>query len=298
MDKIRKIASFCNKPEHAAYLFIAPAGILLLVFCIVPLLASFIISTLKMGVDFHTAEFIGIDNYLKIFGDRYFWNSFWVTLKYFVIETPLQMFVGIVISALVAKNTKFNRIIRSIYFLPVITSAVTVGIMWQMLLHSNVGLYTYWLQLLGFGKINFLNNPNIALYVVIAVSIWRSFGISTIILVSAIQNVPKSYYEAAELDGAGKIIQFLKITLPTIMPSVSFLLMTRITGSLQVFDIVYTLTNGGPNRSTETMVLYIYNEAFTKNNNMGYATAISEILFLVIMVIVIVQQYVMNKVTE
>lgn len=298
MAGIRKITSFWNKPERAAYLFIAPAGILLLIFCIFPLAASFYISTLKMGVDFHKAEFIGLNNYFKIFRDRYFWNSFWVTLKYFIIETPLQMFVGIAISAVVSKNTIFNRFVRSVYFLPVITSAVTVGIMWQMLLHSNVGLYTYWLQLLGFGKINFLNNPDIALYVVIAVSLWRSFGISTIILVAAIQNVPRSYYEAAELDGAGKITQFFKITLPGIMPSVSFLLMTRITGSLQVFDIVYTLTNGGPNRSTETLVLYIYNEAFTKNNNMGYATAISEILFLVIMIIVIIQQYAMNKLND
>lgn len=293
--RVRKIASWWNKPERAAYLFIAPAGILLLIFCIIPLIASFFISTLKMGVDFHTAKFIGFGNYQKIWKDRQFWNSFWVTVKYFLIETPLQMAVGLAISAVVAKNTRFNRIVRSIYFLPVITSAVTVGIMWQMLLHSNVGLYTYWLQLLGFGKVNFLNNPDTALYTVIAVSLWRSFGISTIILVSAIQNVPKSYYEAAELDGAGKITQFFKITLPDIMPSVSFLLMTRITGSLQVFDIVYTLTNGGPNRSTNTLVLYVYTEAFTKNNNMGYATAISEILFVIIMIIVVIQQYLMNR---
>lgn len=95
-----------------------------------------------------------------------------------------------------------------------------------------------------------------------------------IILVSAIQNVPIDYYEAAELDGASKIRQFFSITLPDIMPAVWFLLMTRIIGSLQVFDIIYTLTNGGPNKSTNTLVLYVYTQAFTKNNNMGYATAI------------------------
>ena len=125
--------------------------------------------------------------------------------------------------------------------------------MWQMLLHSNVGLFTWWLQILGFGKINLLNDPNTALYAVIGVSLWRSFGISTIILVSAIQNVPIDYYEAAELDGASKIRQFFSITLPDIMPAVWFLLMTRIIGSLQVFDIIYTLTNGGPNKSTNTL---------------------------------------------
>lgn len=295
MMRFRKTLEYWNKPEHAAYLFIAPAGLLLFVFCLIPLIASFVISLLKMGVDFRLAEFAGFDNYSKAFQDRQFWNSFWVTVKYSVIETPLQMIVGIALSAVIAKNTLFNRLIRSVYFLPVITSAVTVGIMWQMLLHSNVGLFTYWIQMTGLGKVNLLNSPGTALYTIIAISIWRSFGISTIILVAAIQNVPQDYFEAADLDGAGKIRQFFSITLPEIMPSVWFLVMTRIIGSLQVFDIIYTLTNGGPNKSTNTMVLYIYSEAFTKNNNMGYATAVSEILFVMILLIIMIQQYVMKK---
>ena len=296
--KRERIRSFWNKPSHAAYLFIAPAGILLFVFCIIPLMASLVISTFKMGVDFHSADFIAFDNYVKIFKDRQFINSFWVTLKFSLIETPLQMLIGIIISAIIAKNNFFHRCVRSIYFLPVITSAVTVGIMWQMLLHSNVGLFTWWLQILGFGKINLLNDPNTALYAVIGVSLWRSFGISTIILVSAIQNVPIDYYEAAELDGASKIRQFFSITLPDIMPAVWFLLMTRIIGSLQVFDIIYTLTNGGPNKSTNTLVLYVYTQAFTKNNNMGYATAISEVLFIMILIATVIQQCVMKRTSD
>ena len=296
--KRERIRSFWNKPSHAAYLFIAPAGILLFVFCIIPLMASLVISTFKMGVDFHSADFIAFDNYVKIFKDRQFINSFWVTLKFSLIETPLQMLIGIIISAIIAKNNFFNRCVRCIYFLPVITSAVTVGIMWQMLLHSNVGLFTWWLQILGFGKINLLNDPNTALYAVIGVSLWRSFGISTIILVSAIQNVPIDYYEAAELDGASKIRQFFSITLPDIMPAVWFLLMTRIIGSLQVFDIIYTLTNGGPNKSTNTLVLYVYTQAFTKNNNMGYATAISEVLFIMILIATVIQQCVMKRTSD
>ena len=296
--KRERIRSFWNKPSHAAYLFIAPAGILLFVFCIIPLMASLVISTFKMGVDFHSADFIAFDNYVKIFKDRQFINSFWVTLKFSLIETPLQMLIGIIISAIIAKNNFFNRCVRSICFLPVITSAVTVGIMWQMLLHSNVGLFTWWLQILGFGKINLLNDPNTALYAVIGVSLWRSFGISTIILVSAIQNVPIDYYEAAELDGASKIRQFFSITLPDIMPAVWFLLMTRIIGSLQVFDIIYTLTNGGPNKSTNTLVLYVYTQAFTKNNNMGYATAISEVLFIMILIATVIQQCVMKRTSD
>ncbi len=234
-------------------------------FCIIPLMASLVISTFKMGVDFHSADFIAFDNYVKIFKDRQFINSFWVTLKFFFNRNTASN---------ADRNYYFSNYSKKIIFLidayevfiflPVITSAVTVGIMWQMLLHSNVGLFTWWLQILGFGKINLLNDPNTALYAVIGVSLWRSFGISTIILVSAIQNVPIDYYEAAELDGASKIRQFFSITLPDIMPAVWFLLMTRIIGSLQVFDIIYTLTNGGPNKSTNTLVLYVYTQAFTK----------------------------------
>ena len=167
--------------------------------------------------------------------------------------------------------------------------------MWQIILHSNVGMVTYWIRVLGFGKVNFLNTPGLALGVVIFVSVWRTFGISTIILVAAMQKVPDDYYEASEIDGAGKLRQFFSITLPSIMPSFWFLLMTRVIGSLQVFDIVFTLTDGGPNHTTETLVTYVYNRAFDSGNRMGYATAISEVLFLIIMVLTLVQYRIMKK---
>ena len=290
--------SFERKLERTAYLFIMPAAILLIIFCIVPMLGSFFVSTQKMGVDLSKAEFVGLDNYTKALSDRRFLQSVGISLKYTAVEVPLQMIIGLVLSALLAKNTVLNKLFRSIYFLPVVASAVTVGVAWQLVLHSNIGIFTYWLKLLGMKDANLLNNTSTALYVVVFVAIWKTFGISAIILVSAIQNISDSLFEAAAMDGAGKIRQFFSVTLPSIMPSFWFLLMTRIIGSLQMFDIVYTMTGGGPSRSTTTMVVYIYDQAFNSMNKTGYSTAMSEFLFVGIMAITIVMYIIMDRTSD
>lgn len=290
--------SFERKLERTAYLFIMPAAILLIIFCIVPMLGSFFVSTQKMGVDLSKAEFVGLDNYTKALSDRRFLQSVGISLKYTAVEVPLQMIIGLVLSALLAKNTVLNKLFRSIYFLPVVASAVTVGVTWQLVLHSNIGIFTYWLKLLGMKEANLLNNTSTALYVVVFVAIWKTFGISAIILVSAIQNISDSLFEAAAMDGAGKIRQFFSVTLPSIMPSFWFLLMTRIIGSLQMFDIVYTMTGGGPSRSTTTMVVYIYDQAFNSMNKTGYSTAMSEFLFVGIMAITIVMYIIMDRTSD
>ena len=228
VKKRRRSRSFERKLERTAYVFIAPAAILLIIFCIVPMLGSVYVSMQKMGVDLSKAEYVGLDNYTKALADRRFIQSIGITLRYTAIEVPLQMVIGVVLSALLAKNTLINRIMRSIYFLPVVASAVTVGVTWQLVMHSNIGIFTYWLKQLGVTDPNWLNNTGTALYVVVFVAIWKTFGISAIILVSAIQNVPDSLFEAAAIDGAGKIRQFFSVTLPSVMPSFWFLLMTRI----------------------------------------------------------------------
>ena len=283
MDKFRE---YWNKPAHIAYLFIAPAMILLLLFNIIPLIASLVISTFDVSMTLNDARFVGLGNFVEAFHDSRFWNSMWVTIKWTLVEMPIQVIVALLLAALLTKNTWFNKLCRGVYFLPIICSATAVSIMWRIILNSNVGYITFLLNKLGFGKINFMNNPGVTFYVIVFMSVWKSFGISTIILVSAMQNVPRVLYEAAELDRAGKIRQFFSITLPGIAPSLWYVVMTRIIGCLQVFDIVYTTTGGGPNFTTETLVTYIYTRAF-EVNRMGYATAVSECLFGLILVITI-----------
>lgn len=284
---MEKIKSFWSKPSHVAYLFIAPAMILLFLFSFLPLVVSFFISTFDITMTMNNAKFIGIGNFIEAFQDSRFWNSMFVTLKWTVVEMPIQVLIALVLAGLITKNTIFNKICRGVYFLPIICSATAVAIMWRMILHSNVGFVTYIIRLLGFGKINFMSSPDITFYVIVFMSVWKSFGISTIILLAAMQNVPRDLYEAADLDNAGKLRQFFSITLPCIAPSLWYVVMTRLIGSLQVFDIVYTTTGGGPNFSTETLVTYVYTRAF-EVNRMGYASAVSECLFALILLITIV----------
>ena len=142
MKKSKGIFAYWNKPNHAAYLFILPAAILLLVFNVIPLLASFYISTLDMTISFDNATFVGLDNFKEALGDARFLNSAKVTIVFTLIEVPIQMVMGLVMSALLTKNTFTNKLFRSIYFIPIICSATAIGIMFQIILHSNVGLIT------------------------------------------------------------------------------------------------------------------------------------------------------------
>ncbi len=268
------------------YFFIAPVIILLFVFNILPLLSAFVISTFDVSTSFNRARFLGLGNFVEVLGDARFWNSLKVTLKWTVVEVPLQVILALILSTLLTKNTLTNKIFRSVYFLPIVCSATVTSIMWKMILHSNVGYVTYLLKTLGFGSINFMNNAGLTFYAIVFMSVWKTFGISTIIFIGAMQNVPRSLYEAAEIDNAGRLRQFLDVTLPGIAPTMWFIVMTRLISSFQVFDIVYTTTGGGPNFSTETIVSFIYTRAFDVNR-MGYASAVSVCLFLIILIITI-----------
>ncbi|MGN0336842.1 MAG: carbohydrate ABC transporter permease [Lachnospiraceae bacterium] len=243
----------------------------------------------------NTAKFVGLGNFINAFHDSRFLNSLKVTAIFTGIEVPVQVFGAIVVAALITKNNRRNKFFRAVYFLPVICSATAIGIMWKMILHSNIGFIPAVLQSMGLGKINFLNTPGLTIFVICFISIWRSFGISAIIYVTAIQQVSRSLYEAAEMDGAGKIRQFFHITVPSIRPTFWYILMTRFAGALQIFDIIYITTNGGPNYTTESTVTYIYSRAFSSSSSMGYASAMSVILFVIIMAITVLMYRKMNE---
>ena len=284
---MKKISRFLNKPEHCGYLFVLPAVFLLFVFRIVPTIISFACGLFDIDMFLNGKGFVGLANFKEMFADDYFWNALKVTIKFTVIEVPVQMIVGLVLAALLTKNTKFNKSMRAVYFAPIVCSATVVAIMWKMFLHSNIGMMTYWLELLGIKGVNFLNSPKYTFYVLVFMSVWRSFGMSTVILLSAMQNVPTYLYEAAEIDGCTGFKQFFAITLPLIKDTFAFVFITRLIGSLQVFDLVFTTTSGGPARTTETLVYYTYVKAFS-NNRLGYGAAVSMALFLIILILTII----------
>ncbi|MBU3876630.1 sugar ABC transporter permease [Faecalicatena sp. AGMB00832] len=292
---MKKMMKYWNKPSRSAYLFLAPSVILLILFSVVPLIIAFGLSVFDVSITMDSANFIGLDNFIEAFHDSRFLNSLKVTAIFTGLEVPLQVLGALAVAALITKNNIKNKFFRAVYFLPVICSATAIGIMWKMILHSNIGFITAALQSMGLGKINFLNTPGLTIFVVSFISIWRSFGISAIIYVTAIQQVSASLYEAAEMDGAGKIRQFWHITAPSIRPTFWYILMTRFAGALQIFDIIYITTNGGPNYTTESTVTYIYSRAFSSRSSMGYASAMSVILFVIIMVITVLMYRKMNQ---
>ena len=292
---MKKMIKYWNKPSRSAYLFLAPSVILLILFSVVPLIIAFGLSLFDVSITMDSARFIGLENFAEAFQDSRFINSLKVTAIFTGLEVPLQVLGALVVAALIAKNNIKNKIFRAVYFLPVICSATAIGIMWKMILHSNIGFVTAALQSMGLGKINFLNTPGLTIFVVSFISIWRSFGISAIIYVTAIQQVSASLYEAEEMDGAGKIRQFWHITAPSIRPTFWYILMTRFAGALQIFDIIYITTNGGPNYTTESTVTYIYSRAFSSRSSMGYASAMSVILFAIIMVVTVLMYHKMNQ---
>lgn len=287
MNCLKKIRKVLHSADGSAYYFIFPSIVLLLVFNIVPLVFSFVLSFCDANMTLDHMDLVGVSNFVKAFTDTRFLNSLKVTALFAVIEVPIQTFCAMIIAAMINKNNAGNKLFRAIYFLPVICSATAIGIMWKMILHSNVGFFTYMTQMAGFGRVNFFNDPKLTLFVVAFISIWRSFGISAIIYVTAIQNVSSSIYEAAEIDGANKLQQFINVTAPSIRPTFWYILMTRLAGSLQIFDIVYMTTGGGPNFTTESTVTYVYTRAFASNSEMGYASSMSFILFVFIMIVTV-----------
>lgn len=292
---MKSIMKYWNKPSRSAYVFLIPSVILLILFNVIPLLIAFGLSLFDVPMTLSRGTFVGLGNFTEAFRDSRFINSLKITAVFTGLEVPIQVFGALIVAALITKNNKKNKFFRAVYFLPVICSATAVGIMWRMILHSNIGFITATLQSMGLGKINFLNTPGLTIFVVSFISIWRSFGISAIIYVTAVQQVSPSLYEAAEMDGAGKVRQFFSITAPSIRPTFWYILMTRFAGALQIFDIIYITTNGGPNYSTESTVTYIYSRAFSSSSSMGYASAMSVILFVVIMAITVLMYRKMNQ---
>jgi multiple sugar transport system permease protein len=296
MNTLRRIDTYWNKPEHAAYLFIAPVMILLFVFSVIPLISSFVLSGTDLSL-FLTDKinWVGFANFEKALSDSRFINSLAISFKFALGAVPLRLLISLVIALFFVNNSIFNKAMRSIYFLPVVCSSTVIGIMWKLTLNRYVGLIPYWLTTyLGVQPFDVFHDTSLALPAIGFMTIWGSFGMTAIIFLAAIKAVPYDLYEAAEIDGAKKMRQFFSITLPDIMPTFWFLLITNVIASLQVFDLIYVVTNGGPQYSTETTVAYMFYSAFTQYK-LGYSSAIAVIFFIMIMILTIFMYTLMLK---
>lgn len=285
MKKRNRFAVYWNRPGHAAYLFLTPSLIVLILFAVVPLIASLVISVMNMNIFFTDTSFAGIKNFLQAFQDERFWNALKNTVIFVIFEVPLQIIIGLLVANALSKTGWFNKVARSVFFLPVICSMAAIGIVWSIMLDGNIGFVPYLLEKIGIHGAAFFRDAGTAMPTVIAMTVWKNFGYTMSILVVGIQSISDSYYEAARMDGASKSRQFFSITVPLLKETLGFCLITNTIGSLQVFDQVYVTTQGGPQFRTETLVQYIYKTGFNQPYNLGYASALSVLLLIVILVI-------------
>lgn len=275
--------------QRSAYLFILPSMLILTVFVFVPLGASLIISLLNMNIFMNDISFAGMKNFVRLFKDSRVNSATFNSLYFALFEVPLQIGLALLFSLFVAKNNRYTRALRTIYYLPFVCSMTAIGIVWSMLLDPNMGLVPYLLRLTGAGNVSFLKDPALAMPTIIAVSAWKGFGYTLTLITAAVLNVSASLYEAAEIDGANLFRKFIHITIPGIWPTVSFCIVTTMISALQMFDQAYVMTQGGPLNKTETVVQYIYDRGFqTAPYDLGYASAISVYLFIIIAVITFV----------
>lgn len=273
----------------AGTLFLLPAFILFCMFILYPLLYGFYISFTDYGGFNLKPDFVGLDNYQRLFSDQYFIISLKNNLIYTLLFVPLTIIASLLSAVALNNILHLKKYMRMAFYFPQITSMVSIAIVWGLLLNPSSGPINYMLKVIGISNPpEWLMSSDWALIAVVIVAVWKSFGYYMIILLAGLQGIPNYLYESAELDGAGKIKQFFYITLPSLSPTLFIVVVLTIIGSFQVFDLVSVMTDGGPGRSTNVLVFRIYQEAFL-NYRMGYASAMSIVLFLLIMIISFIQ---------
>ena len=287
--KKKKATARQKKDWVAGYVFITPVTLGLLVFYIWPFIQNFWFSFNDVN-KFNVTHFIGLDNYKQLIGDSEVWTTFGNTLKYVVFTVPIGLFLSICIAALLNAKIRGTSIYRTLYFLPSVTMAAAVAMVWKWVFNEKMGILNSIIAGLGGERVGWLTNPKTALFIVMLVGLWMSVGYNMIILLAGMQGIPKTYYEAASIDGAGGLAQFFKITIPLLTPSIFFVMITSIISGFQVFDVVYmmVLKSNPAYESTQTVVMLFYRQAFDYGYK-GYAAAISILIFIAIMIVTIFQ---------
>ena len=271
-----------------ALLFIAPASLGLLVFLVWPLLTGLYYSFTQYTT-LTPPEWIGLENYTRLFQDPVFWTSLKVTVLYVVINIGVQTVVALVIAVLMQRLTQ-STVLRSLVLAPYLVSNVVAAIVFLWILDAQLGIFNIFLQWIGFDPISFWANETWVIPTVALVNVWRHMGYTALLLFAGLQSIPGHLYEAARTEGAGEITMFRRITLPLLRPILALVLIMTIIGSFQVFDTVSVTTQGGPADASKVLQMYIYDKAFAQYE-FGYASALSVALLVILMVITFAQYW-------
>lgn len=273
----------------AGWLFIAPLAIYFVIFQLTPMVMSLVYSFTDWNMR-RDPVFVGLDNYIDLITNAdnlypHFWPSLGVTVKYMLYSIPAGVILAVVVAALLNSKIKGERFFKTAFYVPSVTVSVAISAMWTFMLDPMYGMIN---QLLG-TNIDFLGQTSTALPTLALMSVWGGLGYNVLIVLSAMKNIDTSLYEAAEMDGANVFRKFVSVTVPSILPTIFFVIVTSVIGGFQVFDQMYLMTGGGPQYSTYTYLLGLYNEAFGGAYRIGIACAMSYILFIIILIITFIQ---------
>ena len=265
------------------YLFLVPACVVLATFVLYPALKAVYLSFTNFNM-IREAEFVGFANYINVWRDPFFWAALKNTLLYMVVVVPVLVVAPIFLAALVNKHIPGIAFIRAAIYLPVITSLVISGLIWKWV-YEEQGILNYVLLASGIttDPVAFLTDPANALFSVMAVTIWSGMGYYMVIYLAGLQSIPRHLYEVAEVEGVSAWQQMIHITIPLLRPSIAVVTVMSSIAAMKVFEEVYVMTQGGPMDSTKTLVYYLYESAFSEFE-MGYASAIGVVLFLLTLV--------------
>ncbi|MEG1426322.1 MAG: sugar ABC transporter permease [Oscillospiraceae bacterium] len=269
------------------YFFLFPIIIGFLLFTVVPVIMSFYYSLTNYD-GILPPQFVGFANYAKLFTNEEFGQSLMNTIYFAVGTVPVGVFLAIIVAALLNQKIRGLGIYRSAFFIPVIVSFVSVAMVWQWMYSQDYGLINAFLGKLGLYQPPWIASEQWAMPSVIIMSIWKSLGFNSVILLAGIQGISPSVYEAADIDGANIFHKFFKITLPLLKPTIMFVIIISMINSLQAFDQIYIMTNGGPGKATQVVCYLIYMNAF-QYFKQGYASAMAYVLFIIIFVASIFQ---------
>lgn len=284
----RKRMDIFKRDSFSAFLFLTPTLVIFMTFIVFPVLFSFYLSFHQWNMFSPQKSFIGLENYTRLFQDHEFWLVLKNTLIYTICTVPLNMVFALLAAVSLNRVIFGKKLLTTAFFAPVIISPVAAAVIWRWMYEPNFGLMNHFLSFFGVEGINWLNNPDSAMAAIIIMGVWKTFGVNMVLFSAGLQAIPEGYYEAADIDGAGKWSKFWSITFPLLSPTTFFILIMSMIGSFQVFDIVYVLTSGGPLGSTKVLVFYLYENAF-KFFEMGYASAVAYVLFFILVIFTLLQ---------
>ena len=272
-----------NHQPTAGWIFIAPALVGTFIFIIIPVICSFGLSFAKWDL-LNPIEFVGLANYKEIFTEPLFAKIFFNTVVFALTTSVFGVIIPLILAAILNTKVRGGEFYKTAYFLPFITPMIVIGIIWEWIFDPNIGLLNRLLHL----HINWLYDPHLAMPALILVSVWKLIGYNMIIFLSALSGISQSLFEAAKIDGANTFQTFKNVTIPLLSPTIFFVVIITAISSFQVFDLIYLMTQGGPLDSTNVLVYAIYKNAF-EYFNIGKASAIAYVLFVIILILTLIQ---------